>query len=156
MAEKMIRIHHFYDMIRDCGAGKHVTPHPYGHSLHKVYQQIMDDPKLQMRIVVGADSVCENCVHLIDGRCDDVVVHRHDFSSKEEFNEHIDRRILQACNLNEGDFLTPFELCEKARGYIEKMEWIYEGNDVENTRIRKLNFIKGLEIYTGKKRNIIL
>lgn len=48
-----LRIHHFFDTIRDLGAGKDLQPHPYGHSLHKVAALIRKDPQIKIRLVTN-------------------------------------------------------------------------------------------------------
>ena len=143
-----LRIHHFYDIIRDFGSGKDIKPHPYGHSYYKVAELIRKNPNLQIKIVVGADAVCEGCKFLKDGKCLDKITHRKDFTSKEDFNNYLDKRIIKVSSFNEGDVLTPVELCKKAKSYLEKIEWVYEGNDPEHTEKRKENFINGLKDYS--------
>jgi hypothetical protein len=143
-----LRIHHFYDIIRDFGIGKKIESHPYEHSYHKIADKIRADPDLRIKIVVGNDAICEGCQHSKENQCDDTIAHRKDFTSKEEFNNQIDKRIMNACSIEKGDIFTPIQLCEKAKKYLEQIEHIYEGNDPEHTQIRKQNVIKGLKYYS--------
>jgi len=142
-----LRIHHFFDIIRDFGSGKEIKSHPYGHSYHQVAEMIRKNPHLEIKIVVSADDVCVGCKFLQDEKCKDTITHRNDFTSKEEFNNYLDKRIMQVCSINEGDILTPIELCEKAKLYLEKIEWIYARNNPEHTKVRKENVIKWLSSY---------
>lgn len=144
-----LRVHHFYDIIRDFGSGKEIKAHPYGHSYHKVAEKIRKNPHLKIKIVVGVDDVCVGCKFLQNGKCVDKITHREDFISKEEFNNYLDKRILQVCLVNEGDILTPIELCEKAKLYLERIEWIYAGNDPEHTKMRRENVVKGLDVFSN-------
>ena len=143
-----LRIHHFYDIIRDFGIGKKIEAHSYGHSYHKIAEQIRADPNLKIKIVLENDSVCQGCKHSKDNHCTDKITHRQDLISKEDFNNRIDKRIMKICSIQEGDILTPIQLCQKAKRYIENIENIYQGNDPEHTQIRKQNVINGLKYYS--------
>ena len=145
-----LRVHHFFDIIRDLGASVALRPHPYGHAVHTVAEMIRADAHLRVEIVVGCDAVCEGCCHCVDGHCDDVITHRADFASKEAFNDHIDRRIMAVCGLCEGDILTAMALCRRAGPYVENMEDVYEGNDAWHTAERKRNVVVGLNVYAER------
>ncbi|MFC1726970.1 DUF1284 domain-containing protein [Patescibacteria group bacterium] len=143
-----LRVHHFYDVIRDFGVGKKIEPHPDGHSFHRIAQLIRSNPKLKIKIVVDYDSICDGCSHLKGGHCDDVVNHRKDFKLKEEFNNYVDRRIMDRCQIKEGEILTPFQLCQKAKCYLDNIGLVYLGNDEWHTKGRKKNVNKGLKYYS--------
>jgi hypothetical protein len=145
-----LRIHHFFDIIRDFGIGKEISPHPYGHSYHKIAKLIRDNPNIEIKIVLGTDDICNGCIHLANNHCNDTINHRSDFTSKEEFNNYIDKRILDKCAINIGDMLTPMQICKRISPYLENIFWIYEGNDEENTQTRKNNVINGLMYYKSR------
>ncbi|WP_321372698.1 hypothetical protein [uncultured Draconibacterium sp.] len=94
-----IRIHHFFDIIRDFGSGKEITPHPHGHSYHRIAKLIDNDATIEMELLIASDAICEGCSHLVNGICDDIITHRTDFSGKEDFNNHLDVRIMEVCGL---------------------------------------------------------
>lgn len=145
-----IRIHHFFDIIRDFGRNKNIKPHPHLHSYHTVAAKISVDANIEMELVVDADEVCSTCSHLINKKCDDIITHRNDFNGKEDFNNHLDKRIMKVCGLVSTEKYTPKTLSEFANKYIENIEFIYEGNDKEHTLQRKQNVIQGLKFYTEK------
>ena len=147
-----IRIHHFFDMIRDMGNGKEIVPHPFGHSYHKVLEKIRKDPRMELKIIIDSDDTCKNCKFLENSNCLDKIDHREDFTSKEKFNNHIDKRILEVSKFSEWDTVTPERLCQMAKPYLENIEYIYDGNDLEHTMKRKENVIKGLEYYSKLHR----
>jgi hypothetical protein len=74
-----LRIHHFYDIIRDFGIGKEIVPHPYGHSYHKSAWHIRNNPNIKIKIVMSVDDTCDGCVHIVHQQCSDVIHHRSDF-----------------------------------------------------------------------------
>ncbi|NOR74051.1 MAG: hypothetical protein GQ525_02715 [Draconibacterium sp.] len=145
-----IRIHHFFDIIRDFGSGKNITPHPSLHAYHEVAEQIRENPNIEFEIVVQSDAVCTGCVHLDKSICDDTISHRKDFTLKEEFNNYLDRRIVDVCIIQLSEKYTPKMLCEIAHKYIDNIEFIYEGNDIKNTELRKQNVVRGLKYYSQK------
>ncbi len=147
-----IRIHHFFDMIRDFGIGKEILPHPNLHSYHRVAKIILDNPGTELELVIGADTVCQNCIHLKNGACTDSITHRTDFTGKEAFNNHLDQKIQEACQIDISQNYTPEKLLAFARQYLNQMEIIYEGNADWHTHQRKENVIKGLEFYFEKHR----
>jgi len=145
-----IRIHHFFDIIRDFGNNKTIVPHKYLHAYHKVAKQIRENPNVELKIVIESDAVCTGCVHLDKLICDDTISHRKDFTLKEEFNNYLDRRIIDVCGIQLSEKYSPKMLYEIANKYIENIEFIYEGNDIKHTIQRKENVIKGLHYYSKK------
>lgn len=145
-----LRIHHFFDIIRDFGSGKNIEPHEFGHSYHLIAKQILGNPNLELTLVVASDDICKGCSHLIDNICDDLISHREDFSRKEDFNNHLDVRIMTVCDFISSEEYTPQKLCSLAVRYLENIEHIYKGNDVMHTEARKQNVLKGLQKYAEK------
>ena len=150
-----IKIHHFFDMIRDFGSNKNIVPHPHLHSYHRVAEIIRNDTNVELELVVAADEVCSTCTHLIENKCDDIITHRTDFVGKEDFNDHLDKRIMKVCDLVSTRKYTPKTLCEISNKYIDNIEFIYEGNDAEHTLQRKKNVLLGLKFYSEKHGFII-
>ncbi len=142
-----IRIHHFFDIIRDIGIGKEIHPHPYGHSYHKVAKTILQNPETEVEIVIGADQVCKGCVHLTGTSCNDSISHRKDFTSKEKFNDYLDSRIIEICKIDISKTYTIKSLLHFLKKYLENIELIYEGNDDKHTEKRKENVLIGGEVY---------
>lgn len=145
-----IKIHHFFDMIRDFGSNKKIVPHPHLHSYHSIAEIIREDANVELELVVGADEVCSTCSHLINKKCDDIITHRTDFAGKEDFNNHLDNRIMEICGLQVSEKFTPKKLCEISNKYLENIDFIYEGNDAEHTLQRKKNVMLGLNYYSQK------
>lgn len=145
-----LRIHHFFDMIRDFGIGKQFDPHPYQHSYHKVAELILTDPDFNIEIAVGSDAVCKGCRHLVNSLCNDTISHRNDFTSKEAYNNYLDTRIIEVCEVDVSKKYSPKQLVKMADRYIQNISFIYEGNDAEHTEQRKQNVILGLEHYAAK------
>ena len=139
-----LRVHHFFDIIRDFGKGEDISPHPYQHSFHKIANLIRNNSDLRIKIVIKCDSVCDGCIYYKKGYCEDVLNHRKDFISKEEFNNQIDRRIIEKCLIKKGEILTPIQLCQKAKLYLDNINFIYAGNNRFHTEQRKKDVIKGL------------
>ncbi|MGD1815774.1 MAG: DUF1284 domain-containing protein [Pleomorphochaeta sp.] len=146
-----IRIHHFFDIIRDYGSGKIIQPHPYGHSLHLISQKITSGEIKEMRLVIECDAICENCNKLFDNHCIDTISHRKDFKSKEQFNNYLDNRIMETLGLKKGQTITCAELINLSTLYLDNIDYIYLGNDTEHTKNRAANVKKGISLMKAKR-----
>ena len=145
-----IRIHHFFDIIRDIRTGeKMMADTNYRHSYHSVANILRDSPDTKMKIVVGLDSVCDGCIHNIDGICDDPLTIKNGFSMKHAYNNWLDKRILEKFNFSEGKIVTPKKLCKSANIYIDNIYKIYEKDTKEEIDVRKTEFIDGLTFYSS-------
>lgn len=142
-----LRIHHFFDIIRDFGKGKPIVPHPYFHSYHLVAEEIRNNPCLPIKLVLSCDAICKGCLQISDNHCLDTISHRRDFTLKEDFNNFIDLRIMEVCKLSCERIYTPLELCQSGEDYLKNAEYIYEGNDAAHTVQRKLLVNRGLDYY---------
>ena len=131
-------------MLRDYGAKKEICPHTYGHSYHLIAGKIYSNELDRIKLIISNDDVCEYCSKLNEGHCIDTINHREDFSLKEDFNNHIDRRIMKKMNLRENQTISIKELLELAELYIKNMDWIYKGNDPDHTEKRRENVIKAV------------
>jgi len=143
-----IRIHHFFDIIRDFSTGEKIIPDTnYKHSYHSLANTIMDSPYIKMKIVVGVDSVCDGCIHNMNGKCDDPLTIKRGFTMKHDYNNWLDQRILAAYGLKEGRIVTPYKICRSAYKYLDNIYIIYELDSQEDIDARKKEFIEGLKFY---------
>lgn len=147
-----LRIHHIFDIIRDLGENKEIKEHEYGHSYHIIAKDIYSKPE-RFKLIVSNDDICKNCNKLVNGNCIDKIDHRHDYTSKEQFNNYLDERIMTVMGFEEGQILTIFDLLKMSELYMSKIEHIYAGNDIEHTANRKLNVQKGIEVLKTKFQN---
>ena len=142
-----IRIHHFFDILRDFGTGNEIKPDShFNNSYHSVAARIRKNPKEKFKIVVGADSVCAGCKFLKNGSCTDHIG-KPGFTSKNNYNDYLDRKILKVSGLKEGEMKSPAELCLYAQSYLSHMDKLYDLNDSMHTDWRKNQVMKGLEYY---------
>ena len=156
--DPLIRIkpHHFVDIITAFGRGQtSFAPHPYGHAVHLVAERLRDAPNVLLEMELGADAICEPCVHNVDGLCDDTI----DTSfrpaapqSKREHNLLIDERWCRRLGLCQGDRLTARELCERLRGGSDDLVEIYRENQPEHTAMREANLKAGIETFLRGER----
>jgi len=139
-----LRIHHFFDIIRDYGSGKTADPHPYGHSYHLAAGEIYENKLTRIKLIINNDDICANCEKLEEGHCIDTIDHRADFSGKQEFNNHLDKKIMACMNYYDGQLVDVKEIIRNAGKYIEEIYELYDGNDIEHTRARKENVKSGI------------
>jgi hypothetical protein len=144
-----IRIHHFFDIIRDFGIQNEIPANTlYLHSYHTVADSIHENPNIRMKIVLGVDSVCQGCIHNVNNSCDDLLTRKEGFTMKNDYNDYLDKRILEACQINIGHIMTPNEICLLSDKYINNIESIYKVDSEDYIRKRKKDFIAGLHYFT--------
>ena len=139
-----IRIHHFFDILRDYGSNKTLEPHEYGHNYHVIGQQIYNNKISEMKLIIDNDDICQGCNKLSEKHCIDTISHRADFKSKEKFNNHIDTRIMDRMGLKQNQNITLKTLLAMSHLYTDAIELIYTGNDIEHTMMRKKNVERGI------------
>lgn len=113
MSALELRPHHLIDILRDYGKRRVFEPHPYGHQVHTVAACVRDDLDIEIDFVIGADSICEGCIHLQpDTSCDDVLAQLDPAPSKQAYNDALDARVFETLGLEPGCRMT-------ARGFFQ-------------------------------------
>jgi hypothetical protein len=102
-----LRPHHILDIISDYGKGIEYEPHPYGHSQHIVAPRLLSNLDLKIRLVVGADDICDGCEHLMpDGKCKDVLAQLNPSPSKQAYNDVLDCHLLDYLSIEINSIIT--------------------------------------------------
>lgn len=138
------RPHHLIDIICQYGAGTPFRPHPYGHAVHAVAERIVAHPETAIEFVIGADDVCAPCVHLVDGRCDDVVAALDPPVPKQEYNDALDRRLLDFLGMTEGQHMTFSEYLRVLEAHLDGLAEIC-AHPGETAEARHRHLIDGLK-----------
>ncbi len=139
----------FIDIISQYGAGVQFRPHPCGHAVHLVAEQVITDPETTVEFVVDADDICEPCIHLVDGRCDDVLSQldppgdRKRSHSKQDYNDDLDRRLLAFLGMDEGQAMPFREYLHIIREHLEGIEAVCTHPGEDPSR-RRANLMRGL------------
>lgn len=151
----MIRIkpHHFVDIITSFSA-EDLTfkPSPYGHAVHTVSEQVLQDRDILLEMELEADDICAPCKHNINGLCDDTIdtsFRPEATSSKREWNLLIDNRWCERLKLQQGDRLVAREFCELLRDNTDDITEIYREIPVERTAKRFRNLKTGIKRFLG-------
>jgi len=150
----VIKPHHFVDIIRTLGdAQGEFRPHPYGHDVHAVAAKVLADCDVMLQMELGADDICQPCIHNIDGVCDDTI----DTSfrplaprTKQAWNLLIDQRWCDALGLAGGDRLTASQFCERLRQNLGQMEDIYREVPFERVAARAETTRRGIAKCVGR------
>jgi hypothetical protein len=110
-----LRPHHLIDIVSKYGHDHGFKPHPYGHALHRVAEQIVSNPDQVVEFVSAADAVCDPCRHLdADGRCVDVLHQLREPISKQAYNDALDARLFSCLKIGPGTHMT-------VRGFLEQL-----------------------------------
>ncbi|MCE5269859.1 hypothetical protein LLH00_01070 [bacterium] len=143
----VIKPHHCLDIIRDFGAGREHTPHPYGHAVHLAAERLRQDPRTLLRLTVGADFICAPCNLLKAGRCTDSTDTPGRAVRKGAYNRLIDRRLFRRFGLSEGCTLRADEFCRLALERLGDIREIYREEKSEKTAWREENLFRGLRSF---------
>lgn len=138
------RPHHLVDIICQCGAGTPFRPSPYGHAVHTVADRIIAYPETVIEFGVGADDICAPCIHLVDGRCDDLVGSLDPPVSKQEYNDALDERLLAFLGMSEGQTMTFREYLRVLRAHLEGLAQVC-AHPGETPEARHQRLVAGLE-----------
>jgi hypothetical protein len=143
----LIKPHHFLDIIRDFGAGRVHTPHPYGHAVHLAAERIRRDRSILLRLTSGADFICASCRLLRNGRCTDSTDTPGRRVRKGAYNRLIDCRLFRRLDLHEGAQLRADEFCALALAGLDQINEIYREEKNEKTAWRAENLFRGLRSF---------
>ena len=143
-----IKPHHFIDIITYYGGGKETfTPHPYGHAVHTVAEQILGNRDILIEFELGADDICKPCIHNINGVCDDTIdtSFRPDAPElKREWNLIIDRRWCERLSIGQGDRISAREFCKLILSRAGDITDIYREIPVDRTAERQCKLNEGI------------
>ena len=145
-----VKPHHFIDIITSIGAEEKFPPHPYGHAVHTVAEQILNNRDILLQMELGADDICKPCIHNIDGICDDTIdtSYRPEAPSlKREWNLLIDQRWCERLKLKQGDQLSAREFCRRLRDFAGDITDIYREIPADHTEKRELKLKEGIRMF---------
>jgi hypothetical protein len=149
-----IKPHHFIDIITAFGGGRaKFEPHPYGHALHAVAEEVLSHKDVLLQIELGADDICRPCLHNVDGTCDDCI----DTSfrpkapkSKAQWNRLLDERWCARLGIAEDGRLTARELCRRILDCVDDIAGIYREIPPDRVAERQAKLRRGAERFLGE------
>lgn len=149
----LLKPHHFLDIIKLYGFGLSLfIPDPkYGHNFYKVGNLILKSPKAIIILTAGSDDICKSCKFLKNGKCTDKIKN-FTYSSKDEWNQKIDKRIFKHLNLKEKDSLTALGFFRLARKRLTTgiITQIWHESPEKETKKRIKYLLDGLNKYIQK------
>jgi len=141
-----LRPHHILDIVRNIGNGREIKPHEYGHLLHAVTRELMEDIDRECTLVVGNDDICGPFIHLgKDGRCDDLLRQLSEPVSKQAYNDELDGRILGYLGIEAGTTMRVSDYLRRACADLDGIAEIC-AHPQEGREQRKRGLEKGLEL----------
>jgi hypothetical protein len=140
-----LRPHHLLDIINQYGHGVPFRPHPYGHALHLVAEQLLSEIDQEISFVIGADAICQPCQHLQPGgSCDDVLHQLAEPISKQRYNADLDRRLWTVLGLDQRSRMTVRQFLARVRQHVPGIETVC-AHPGEDQASRRQGLKKGLE-----------
>ena len=146
----IIKPHHFMDIIKLYGAGLEVfVPDlSYGHDFYRVANAVVADRSILLTLTAGADDICSPCRYLgQDGTCQDSISHINGMTSKNQYNEMLDRRIMAILGMSSGESYKAETLCRRMQEQPELVEAVWKEEDEAAMIRRKSLFQKGIKRY---------
>jgi len=120
--------------------------------VHRLARIIQDNPHNVFELTAEADSICEPCRNLVNGRCVDTTTSPGKELSKESWNRLIDDRIFGRLGLEEGAKISALDFCRLARQRLGDLYSLYAEVDPEKTAVREKNLMHGLDEYLKAER----
>lgn len=160
--EVALRPHHLLDILKLYSKRDEFEPDPERqHDFYKIGNQVLANPNLKIRIIVGADSICTPCNRLskkmsrLDKRprrCTDEITDTEGYLLKEDWNNEIDRRLLVILELEEGQIVTPAIFCIKALTALTsgKIAEVWQERPAQETTERAKLIKNGLDRYAER------
>jgi hypothetical protein len=140
-----LRPHHLIDIVSDYGHGVEFGPHPYGHALHTVADQVINDLDLEVVFVPAADEICFPCRYLrADGQCEDVLHQLEKPVSKQTYNDELDGKLFPYLEMRPGRRMTVRAFLQRVDAHTPGIEKICTHPGEEETR-RLGGLVRGLE-----------
>ena len=144
-----LRPHHLLDIVRDYGHGIQRQPHEYGHALHIVAKEVLEQVDQEVVFVIAADAICQPCRHLrSDGSCDDVLHQLAEPVSKQSYNDDLDRRLWPYLGLDKGNRMTVRQFLMRVDQHLPGIETLctHPGEDQAYRRVGLQEGLKRLQI----------
>jgi hypothetical protein len=150
-AEIKIKPHHFVDIITSfADEVLELKPHSYEHSVHIVSKRILDERDVLLELELGADDICQPCIHNIEGLCVDTIdiSYRPTAPSmKRDYNMLLDTRWCKRLNLKQGDKISALNFCKLLSMNSGNLQEIYKEVPVKYALKREENLRKGIKNY---------
>ena len=139
-----LRPHHIIDIVTQHGQNSQFKPHPYGHAVHTVAKNILNNINVAVKLIIEADEICQPCIHLLpSGQCDDILQKIDPPIPKQKYNDSIDSKLLSYLNIPPDSILTIKEYLESINSKIPGIEEICT-HPKENMENRLEGLIEGL------------
>lgn len=149
-----LRPHHLVDILSDHGLGVEYTPHPYGHALHSVAAQVLNDPAVEIEFVLAADDICAPCRHLQpDGNCDDILSQPEVPLSKQAYNDRLDSKLFPYLGMKPGVRMKRGEFLARVNRHLPGIEKLCtHPGEIE---VEKLHGLRDGLLKLGVKPNLL-
>ena len=150
MNEILIKPHHFIDIIKLYGSGiTHFVPdEKMGHDFYKVANEIISNPTVNLKLTVYGDDICKPCKKY-QKKCIDSLTHILGYTSKDDYNITLDKRIIDMYNLKDKPY-TALQFCSIIFENKEKIfkVWAEEENCITEKRYEL--FVKGANKFLNR------
>lgn len=144
-----LRPHHILDIVRNIGHEREIKPHEYGHLVHIVTRELLDNINQECQLIVENDDICGPCIHLSrNGECTDVLSQLSDRVMKQVYNDALDTRILEHLQIKSNAIMKVSDYLRIVKCNIETLAPIctHPKEDVEYRRTGLQDGLRRLRI----------
>lgn len=147
------------DIIKLYGKGieNFVPDLKYKHDFYLVANEIIENHQTSIIITPDQDDICFPCKFLgKDGKCADSIDHIPGIISKNDWNQTIDKRIMEYSGICDGSIYSAQELCEILYAIKERIFDIWKEESSTGKQDRYHNFCKGAIRYLSLKEESVI
>ena len=146
-----LRPHHILDIVRNVGNNREIKPHEYGHDQHIITKMIIEDINQNCLLVIDNDDICGPCIHLQPNNVCNDTLHQLDIpKSKQEYNDNLDKTILNFLSISPGTTITISHYLTLISNNIEPIVEICT-HPKEDKVYRKNGLVNGINILLNKE-----
>ena len=139
-----LRPHHLTDILTDYDPNREAKPWASGNGVHTVTRMLGDGLDQKVTFVIGPDDICKPCSRLQpDGSCIKMLNKHDPPESADEYNDRLDRRLMDFLGLSVGGELTLREFFEMVNSRTPGIEAVCT-HPTQNPRDRLNGLIRGL------------
>lgn len=135
------------DIIKLYGSGieEFVPDLKMKHDFYRIANVVIKNPNIKLRLTIEGDDICKPCVQYYH-ICKDQINHIPTITSKDEYNQLLDQRIIKLFQLRK-DTYTALELCQIYYVYHHLIFQVWKEEEHQVTQKRHDLFVKGAKKY---------
>lgn len=156
----LIKPHHLLDIFKLYGRGveRFVPDEKHRHDFYVAGNRVIGNKVGEVRFTYGNDDICKPCVCLRQGVCGDRFVYGGAEYSKNQYNEELDRRLIDRLGLETDKGYKFSDVVPWIYGKLslDLIEYVWRDREREENESRYEDTRRGMEKYlTGERARAV-